>query len=64
MDEKYLDFKKEIEKLTLELRSIFEKNQIFLKLENHNQKMLAAGFWQDKNLSKKIIKEKRLFEDL
>ena len=26
--------------------------------------MLAAGFWKDKNLSKKIIKEKRLFEDL
>ena len=26
--------------------------------------MLAADFWQDKNLSKKIIKEKKLFEDL
>ena len=26
--------------------------------------MLATDFWQDKNLSKKIIKEKKLFEDL
>ena len=26
--------------------------------------MLAPDFWQDKNLSKKIIKEKKLFEDL
>ena len=28
MDYKYLDFKKEIEKLIKELRSIFEKNEI------------------------------------
>ena len=26
--------------------------------------MLATDFWQDKNLSRKIIKEKKLFEDL
>ena len=44
--------------------SIFEKNKISLKLENHNKKMLAVDFWQDKDLSKKIIKEKKLFEDL
>ena len=26
--------------------------------------MLEANFWQDKDNSKKIIKEKKLFEDL
>ena len=64
MDHKYTDFKKEIEKLIKELRSIFEKNDIYLKLENHNKKMLDANFWQDKSSSQKIIKEKKLFEDL
>ena len=40
MDEKYLVIKKEIEKLIKELRSIFEKNDIYLKLENLNKKSL------------------------
>jgi len=26
--------------------------------------MLEANFWQDKNNSKKIIKEKKLYEDI
>ncbi|MDA9629715.1 peptide chain release factor 2, partial [Candidatus Pelagibacter sp.] len=47
-----------------ELRSIFEKNNITLKLEKLNSKMLEADFWQDKNNSKIIIKEKKLYEDL
>ncbi len=51
-------------KLIKELRSIFEKNDIHSKLENHNSKMLEANFWQDKLKSQKIIKEKKLFEDL
>ena len=29
-----------------------------------NSKILDANFWQDKNNSKNIIKEKKLFEDL
>ena len=29
-----------------------------------NEKMLEADFWQDKSKSKKILKEKKLFEDL
>ena len=46
MDHKYLDLKKEIEKKKLikELRSIFEKNNIYSKLENHNKKMLDQIF--------------------
>ncbi|MDC0328696.1 peptide chain release factor 2 [Candidatus Pelagibacter sp.] len=47
-----------------ELRSIFEKNNIYSKLEKNNQKMLENNFWQDKSNSQKIIKEKKLYEDL
>ena len=34
------------------------------KLEDHNKKMLNANFWQDKQKSKTILKEKKLYEDL
>ena len=53
-----------MKRLIKELRSIFEKNNIETKLENHNKEMLNANFWQDKANSKKILKEKKLFEDL
>ena len=53
-----------MKRLTIELRSIFEKNDIYSRLEILNAKMLEADFWQDKNNSKNIIKEKKLFEDL
>ena len=44
-----------MKRLTLELRSIFEKNDIYSRLEVLNNKMLEANFWQDKNNSKKIF---------
>ena len=47
-----------------ELRSIFEKNNIHSIIEKNNQKMLDANFWLDKQKSQKIIKEKKLYEDL
>ena len=50
--------------LIKELRSFFETNDIYLKLKDHNKKMLNANFWQDKAFSKKIIKEKKLYEEL
>ncbi|MDC3274381.1 peptide chain release factor 2, partial [Candidatus Pelagibacter sp.] len=43
---------------------MFEKNKINSKLKILNAKMLEANFWQDKENSKKVIKEKKLFEDL
>ncbi|MDC0179368.1 peptide chain release factor 2 [Candidatus Pelagibacter sp.] len=43
---------------------MFENNNINSKLEILNTKMLEANFWQDKDNSKKVIKEKKLFEDL
>ena len=53
-----------MKKLTTELRSIFEKNKIYSKLDDLEKKMLGANFWQDKSDSQKTIKEKKLFEDL
>ena len=47
-----------------ELRSTFDKNQIQSKLDNHNKEMLDVNFWQDKLRSQKIIKEKKLYEEL
>ncbi len=53
-----------MKELIEELRSFFETNDIYLKLKDHNKKMLNANFWQDKAFSKKIIKEKKLYEEL
>ncbi|MDB2709270.1 peptide chain release factor 2 [Candidatus Pelagibacter bacterium] len=47
-----------------ELRSTFEKNNINKKLEKNNQKILETNFWQDKANSQKVIKEKKLYEEL
>ena len=52
--------KKKQKRLIKELRSIFEKNNIYSKLEILNKKMLDANFWQDKNNSKNTIKEKKI----
>ncbi|MDB9745640.1 MAG: peptide chain release factor 2 [Candidatus Pelagibacter bacterium] len=43
---------------------MFEKNDIRQKLEKNNAKMLESDFWQNKSISQKIIKEKKLYEDL
>ena len=51
-------------KLIRELRSIFEKNDIQSKLNTLNAKILDIDFWQNKDNSKKVIKEKKLFEEL
>ena len=64
MENEYINHKLEIEKLTKELRSIFEKNDIRQKLEKNNKKMLESDFWQNKSTSQKTIKEKKLYEDL
>ena len=64
IDEKFINYKCEIEKINQKVRSIFEKNDIYTKLDSHNQRMLDPNFWQDKINSKNTIKEKKLFEDL
>ena len=47
-----------------ESRSIFEKSKIHSILEENNKKMLDANFWQDKSSAQKVIKEKKLYENL
>ena len=34
------------------------------KLEKNNQKILETNFWQNKANSQKVIKEKKLYEEL
>ena len=51
-------------RLIKEWRSIFEKNDIYKKLEVHNKKILDVNFWKDKSNSQKVIKEKKLYEEL
>ena len=41
-----------------------KKNDVRQKLKKNNQKMLENDFWQNKSTSQKIIKEKKLYEDL
>ena len=47
-----------------EYRSIFEKNDVFKKLEVVNSKILEANFWKNKNQAEKILKDKKIYEDL
>ena len=51
-------------KLIKEYWSIFEKKEIYKILEKYNKTILEADFWQDKIKSQKIIKEKKLYDDL
>ena len=51
-------------RLIKESRSIFEKNKIHFILEENNKKMLDANFWQNKSSAQKVIKEKKLYENL
>jgi|TARA_Y100001970_G_C14219377_1_gene851697 peptide chain release factor 2 len=53
-----------LKRLILELRSIFEKHDIFSQLEIINKKIIDPNFWKNKSESEKIIKKKRLYEDL
>ena len=53
-----------LKKLIKELRSIFDEKNIYSILETNNKKILEANFWQNKNRAQKILKEKKLYEDL
>ena len=64
MEDKYQNYKDEIEKINQRVKEYLEKNDLYSKLKLINTKMLDANFWHDKNKSKNIIKEKKLYEDL
>ncbi len=53
-----------LKKLIKELRSIFDEKNIYSILENNNKKILEPNFWQNRNKAQKILKEKKLHEDL
>ena len=46
------------------LGGIFDKNQVEVKLKNIEKELLKENFWRDKDLVKKIIKQKKTFEEI
>ena len=46
------------------LGGIFDKNQVEIKLKNIEKELLKENFWKDKDLVKKIIKQKKTFEEI
>ena len=54
----------EVQKINLRVKEFLWKEKYFWATKSIKWKMLEANFWQDKSRSKKILKEKKLFEDL
>ena len=52
------------EKSLNNIRGIFEKEKISSKLDAINLAISKEDFWKDKNKVKKILKEKKLFENI
>ena len=46
------------------IRGIFEKENIEKKLKEFEAISLKENFWKDKNLVKKTLKQKKIFEDI
>ena len=46
------------------LGGIFDKNNVENKLKDLEKILLKENFWKDKNLVKKTIKQKKIFEDI
>jgi len=46
------------------LGGIFEKNNIKDKIQTFDKKITESNFWKDKFSAKKILKEKKFFEDI
>ena len=51
-------------KLIKESRSIFEKRNIYQKLTDLNKKISDPNFWNNNSKAEKIIKEKKIYDDL
>ena len=52
------------ENILKNIRGIFDKNQVEIKLKNIEKELLKENFWKDKDLVKKIIKQKKSFEEI
>ena len=53
-----------LKKLSIILGGIFENNNISQKLKEIENTILDQNFWKDKNKAKKIVKEKKNYEDI
>ena len=42
----------------------FDENNIEVKIQNLDKKILEENFWKDRNKAQKIVKEKSFFEDI
>ena len=52
------------EKTLNNIRGIFDKNNVKIKLKEFEEKLLQENFWKDKKQVKKIVKQKKVFEDI
>ena len=52
------------ENILKNIRGIFDKNQIEIKLKNIEKELLKENFWKDKELVKKLSNKKKSFEDI
>jgi len=46
------------------LGGIFESNKIYSKLDKLNLISSKKNFWEDNNKVKKVVKEKKLYENI
>ena len=46
------------------LGGIFDKNNVKIKLKEFEEKLLQENVWKDKKQVKKIVKQKKVFEDI
>ena len=53
-----------IDKSLKNIRGIFDKNQIESQLKELQKISLKKDFWKDKNIVKKTVKQKKIFEDI
>ena len=53
-----------VEKTLNNIRGIFDKNKVELKLKEIEKSLLKENFWKDKNTVKKTVKLKKIYESI
>ncbi|MDC0200458.1 peptide chain release factor 2 [Candidatus Pelagibacter sp.] len=64
MDTNIENYKLEIKKISQRIKEYLEKHNIFSKLDEINKITLDSNFWTKKSRAEKILKEKKVYEDL
>ena len=52
------------EKSLKNIRGIFERENVSAKIQDLEKISLKENFWKDKNLVKKTVKQKKIFENI